>query len=79
MKAFKTRRHISGSGNPQLVRMGEQIRKLKTGETERFVMRRVSSSADRNLWRARMHKHLAEFGVQIQVRWFEHIMVVERK
>lgn len=79
MKAFKTRRHVSGSRNPELVQMGEQIRKLKTGEKQRFVMKRVSSEAERALWRARVHKHVAEFGVEIQVRWFEHIMVVKRK
>lgn len=52
------RRRLSGSGNPVVVRMGEQVLKLKMGETERFVMNGVCNPTDQSLWRSRLSNHV---------------------
>jgi hypothetical protein len=72
------RRRISGINNAQLVNMGQRIRKLKAREKERFVMDGITSSEQRHLWRERLQNHVREFDVRVSIRWFQHIMVVER-
>lgn len=73
-----SKRRPSGADNPQLILIGQKICRLQRGETERFVMKDVTSRPQQNLWRSRVSKHVGEFGVAISIRWFEHIMVVQR-
>lgn len=72
------RARTSGADNPQLVQMGQRICNLKSGDRGRFVMDGVTSRPQQNLWRTRLRNYVREFGVEISVQWFEHIMVVER-